>query len=1372
MVRPEAVGIAAGEEAPEPLGVSAVERGLNVAVHAPDATFVEFCLFDPAGEVELTRIPLQGRTGGVFHGFIDGVGAGARYGLRAHGPFDPQRGLRFNPNRLLLDPFAQEIDRPFRLHGAMFDTAWEADSGPVMPKAVARAPRPFQPGPQPPDWSSAVIYELHVKGFTATNPDIPEPLRGTFAGLAHPAAISHLHRLGVTVVELMPCAAWVDERHLGPIGLTNYWGYNPVALCAPDPRLAPGGWAEVRAATEALAAAGIAVVMDVVLNHTGEGDELGPTLSLRGLDNAGYYRLAPDQPSRYVNDAGTGNTLALDRPPGLRLALDALRTWRRLGGVSGFRFDLATVMGRRDDGFEPGAPLLKAIDQDPELRDLMMIAEPWDVGPGGYQLGRFPPGWGEWNDRFRDELRGFWRGDGVSLGQLARRLAGSQDVFGARRPSRSINFVTAHDGFTLADLVAFERKHNEANGEAGRDGSDHNLSWNHGIEGPSEDPQVRQARAGDVRAVLACLILARGSPMLSMGDELGRTQGGNNNSYAQDNPTSWLDWQAKDEALFEHVARLNAIRREHPAFRADRFLTGGPDPGQIDPDVAWRLPGGAEPTAGEWDDPGGQALAMLLAEPAGSGLDRVMLAIHRGPQPLHLLLPEARDGFEWWVLSDSADDARREPARDDAVPISPRSVVVLGETLAPSRKARPVDPAVLARLAAAAGIAPEWWDVEGRRTQVSPETQAALLAAMRLPAATDRQARESLRDLAEAHDRRAVPFARSLRAGGPMRIGLPLRPGAGEVDTWLLIEGEQGEMTPLRASLANGRQTAIAGRDGVAAPALELDLPPLPPGRYRLRREDAPDVLGRLTIAPAACHLPPRLDAGGRAWGLSAQLYSLARSGDQGVGDFTTLGLLGEAAARQGASLIAINPLHALFNDRRERASPYYPSDRRFLDPIYLDVEGLPPASAVGGVGYPAVWAAKASALDRRFAAFAGDPDFDAFARDGGDALERFAVFQAISEARPGQDWRTWPAGLRRPDGADVRRFAEGHAERVRFHMFLQWLCERQLRAAAARASGLAIGIGRDLAIGAAPDGAEVWCNAELVADGVALGAPPDPIAPQGQVWGLPPYDPHRLRAEGYASLADLFARNMRHAGALRIDHVMGLARQFWVPDGAPGDAGAYVAFPLQDLLGELALESVRARCLVVGEDLGTVPEGLRDTLQAARMLSYRVLPFERDGERFRAPESYPALACACVSTHDLPPLQGWWRAADIAERETLGLLSPDGAEAARSERLEAKRALIAALAEAGLVPPGEDPGAPLSAGLAAAIHGFIARGPSVVAMAQVDDLAGEVVGVNLPGTDTERPNWRRRIAAPIESLFDGDLAARILEALQSARPD
>ncbi len=475
------------EGSPEPLGLTLDKRGANGAVFSAHATSIELCLFDASGETEVERIRLPSRTGDVFHGHVVGIGPGQRYGFRAHGPYEPREGQRFNAAKLLIDPYALALDRPFYLAPAMLgyrqgvadaDLSFDAtDSAPFMPKSIAINPRPAEnmlPTRRP--WSDTIIYELHVRGFTKTHPGIPEAIRGTFAGLAHPAAIDHLVKLGVTAVEVLPCAAWIEELHLRGGGLTNYWGYNPVALMAPEPRLAPGGWEEIRNCTSALHAAGIEVIVDVVLNHTGEGGELGSTLSMRGLDNASYYRLAPDR-RYFINDTGCGNTLALDRPPVVRLAMDALRAWVKFGGVDGFRFDLATVLGRRDDGFDASAPLITAISQDPVLREVRLIAEPWDIGPGGYQVGGFPGSWREWNDQFRDTMRKFWRGDNAMVPGAVTRFAGSSDIFGPphRRPSSSVNFIVAHDGFTLADLVSYERKHNEANGENNRDGTHENL---------------------------------------------------------------------------------------------------------------------------------------------------------------------------------------------------------------------------------------------------------------------------------------------------------------------------------------------------------------------------------------------------------------------------------------------------------------------------------------------------------------------------------------------------------------------------------------------------------------------------------------------------------------------------------------------------------------------------------------------------------------------------------------------------------------------------------------------------------------------------------------------------------------------------------
>ncbi|HET9018984.1 MAG TPA: 4-alpha-glucanotransferase, partial [Acetobacteraceae bacterium] len=947
--------------------------------------------------------------------------------------------------------------------------------------------------------------------------------------------------------------------------------------------------------------------------------------------------------------------------------------------------------------------------------------------------------------------RRFWRGEPRTAGDLATRLAGSADLFAAkRRPSRGVNFVVAHDGFTLADLVSYARKHNEANGEGNRDGTNDNFSWNHGVEGPSADPAVQALRLADQRALLATLLLARGTPMLAMGSELGHSQGGNNTAYAQDNATGWLDWAHALPGLAGLVARLTALRQAHPALRQDRFLSGAASDDTLLPDVVW-LAADGRPIS-DWD--GTDTLLVVFAAEG----DRVALVLHRGRVAVPVTLPAARDGFAWDCVLDSSTDSA--PCRLEAATLAcpARAVLVLAEVPAPERRRSGTDPVLLARLAEAAGIAPEWWDIDGGRHPVSPDTQRALLAAMRLPADSSAGARDSLAHFADSQQRRALPHAVVIREGAVPVLTCAADPGR----RWI-IEGEDGAQEPL--PIATEEAGARPCADGRTARLWRATLPRLPVGRWRVWQEDRPETVCGLTIAPATCYLPPALRDGGRRFGLAAHLYSVRRAQDQGIGDFTTLATLARAAARDGAAVVGLNPLHALFPDQRERASPYHPSDRRFLDPIYIDVAGeegglaAPAArallarhtaefavlSAAPLVDYPRVWAAKRAVLEAAFAAFDRDEEMAEFLAYGGSALRRFATFQAIAEHYPNEDWRRWPEALR-----DAGR-ATADPARVRFHLWLQWLADRQLGAAAS-ASGLAIGLYRDLAIGTAPDGAEAWAGARHLAAGVSVGAPPDPFSASGQIWHLPPPDPWRLREDGYRSLAGLLGANMRHAGALRIDHVMGLARLFWVPDGARGADGAYVAYPCDDLLGELALESQRARCLIVGEDLGTVPEGFRETLAAAEVFSYRVLWFERQDGDFLPADRYPAHAVACVSTHDLPTLAGWRSGADIAERAALGHIDEKAARQQRADEIAALQKTIGA-------PP--DP---------PAVHGFIAGAPSALVLAQLDDLAGETVALNLPGTDRERPNWRRKLAVPVPELLRTAESQAVLNRMRPGR--
>ena len=670
-----------------PLGATPSPRGVNFAVHSSVAEAVELCLYARDGGAPRGRVRLPGRSGDVWHGFLPAplAVAGDLYGYRVHGPYQPQRGLYCNPQKLLLDPSARALTGEPRAAPALYGAGEAAalDSAAAMPRCRI-VDAAFDWGaervPGTP-WTDTVIYELHVKGFTARHPLVPERLRGTYLGLAEPAVVDWLRRLGVTAVELLPCQAFTTEAFLRERGLVNYWGYNPIGWSAPATQYAlEDPVDEFRRMVRALHAAGIEVILDVVFNHTAEGDESGPTLSWRGLDNAAYYRLAGTEPRRYENWTGCGNTVDASHPASRALILDALRWWAEAMHVDGFRFDLAPVLGRDGERFHRDAPLFAELRADPSLSYLKLIAEPWDVGPGGYQLGQFPAGWAEWNDRYRDTLRSFWRGERHQLGALAERIAGSSDIFRhrGRRPAAGVNFITAHDGFTLADLVSYNERHNEANLEHNADGHSDNRSWNCGVEGPTAHAGVGELRRRQMRNLLATLLLSQGVPMLQAGDEFARSQRGNNNAYCQDNDISWLDWSLaeRESELVDFVRRLLAFRRRRPELRRETFLKGWRRSGRSD-DVRWLRPDGREMREPDWNDARAQALGVALAG-AESADAAIVVLINGGAEPLEFRLPARGDGRPWRTVADTAAPAAQAAAEPGAARrVEGRSLVLL-----------------------------------------------------------------------------------------------------------------------------------------------------------------------------------------------------------------------------------------------------------------------------------------------------------------------------------------------------------------------------------------------------------------------------------------------------------------------------------------------------------------------------------------------------------------------------------------------------------------------------------------------------------------------------------------------------------------------
>ena len=672
-----------------PLGPHWDGRGVNFALFSANATRVELCLFDRAGKRELARADLTEQTDEVWHCYLPDARPGLLYGYRVHGPYEPHNGHRFNANKLLIDPYARALYGAFHWSDAHYgyrvgsnreDLSFDRrDNARGMPKCrVVDTAFSWEEDRRPrTPWSETIIYECHVRGLTmAHDQTIPTPLRGTFAALGSPAMIDYLVKLGVTAVELLPVHAIADERHLVKRGLRNFWGYNSIGFFAPEPRyLATGMLSEFKTMVRCLHDAGIEVILDVVYNHTAEGNHTGPTLSFRGIDNASYYRLMPDNRRFYVDDTGTGNTLNVSHPRVLQLVMDSLRYWVQEMHVDGFRFDLCTTLAREANGYDPGSGFLDAVRQDPVLSQTKLIAESWDIGPGGYQVGNFPPGWTEWNDKYRDCLRRYWRGDEAMLPELATRLAGSSDLFGkrSRRPWASVNFVTAHDGFTLADLVSYEEKHNEANGEDNRDGHSANYSCNYGVEGPTTDPEIQAVRWRQCRNFLASLLTSQGTPMLLAGDEFGRSQQGNNNAYCQDNPVGWVDWGAlskEGERLLEFVRRTIALRKAHPAFRQPAFLHGSNATANGVKDIVWINPRGAEQTWDEWHDPGARCIGLQLSAPvrlpsgtlAAAG-DVVLVVMNAGESVVPFTLPELPHAGNWELLIDTAHETGGQPAR-------------------------------------------------------------------------------------------------------------------------------------------------------------------------------------------------------------------------------------------------------------------------------------------------------------------------------------------------------------------------------------------------------------------------------------------------------------------------------------------------------------------------------------------------------------------------------------------------------------------------------------------------------------------------------------------------------------------------------------
>jgi glycogen debranching enzyme GlgX/4-alpha-glucanotransferase len=1403
-------------------GTRLVKGGIEFALFSEHATRVELCLFDEAGAIETNRYSLHQHQDHIWRGFLPKSGASLKYGYRMHGPYKPEQGHWFNPNKLLVDPFAREIFGEVVNHSALFtyaqsedsDTSFDTtDNAAYVPKSVV-----IEESEHDDDLDhlqtplcDTVIYELHVTGYSKQHNGLPEVLRGTFEGLTSAPLLEHMVNLGITAVELLPVYPFNDEPHLWSHGLSNYWGYNPYNFFATDTRF--GNPRQFRSMVRKFHQAGIEVLLDVVYNHTGEGEERGPTLSLRGIDNASYYRHLPDQPGTYVNDTGCGNTLDFDHPYVREMVLASLRYWATEMGVDGFRFDLAPIMARSMEGFSKEAPFFKSVQADPVLSRLKLIAEPWDIGPGGYQLGEFPLGWSEWNDKYRDTVRAFWRGDDSIMGELAGRLSGSKELFlsKGRNPQAGINFITAHDGFTLQDLVSYEDKHNEANLEENRDGSSHNISRNYGVEGPSTDPEILELRNRHKRNMLATLFLSQGVPMLQAGDELGRTQNGNNNSYCQDNEISWLDWQTVDDDLSKFVSDLIKLRRRFPQLRLHGFLTGEPGlKGDVN-DVTWLSPLGKPMQNSDWELPYARCFGFHLAGLKGECPEEeqpLLVLFNAHHEAIDFKMPSSSYGQNWSCLleTDGAPDQRAELAPGQPLLLTAQSFMIFVGQKALTRQAGTTgqradeDLYSLSDLCSIAGIEEVYSDLSGHTHHLSDDGKHRLLKVLHGDASTPEKIDQRVREHIKKNWQDLMPSVVILRQSleGGVRQGATIK----------IAENEMGQDLNWSIRMESGHILKGAQRidtlplkeskrvDNQLIHELVLDPPrQLPLGYHELELQIGErHATVKFIIAPSHCYRPPFMENHERLFGIAHQLYSLGRGTDKGIGDFSDLGDLAFAAGKIGADVLGVSPLHAMFSEIPERASPYSPSSRLALNSFYLDVskidgfddcaEAEPYASANDAlVDYPLVASTKGQVFNELFTHFLRNATieqkhhFAEFCFERGKSLRLFSCFSALCEHFEGQQPGDWPKAYQDANSDEVEAFAKQNEVRIFFHSWLQWQAELQLRRAAdiCAEQGMKVGLYGDLAVGVAADGAECWASPSNYLHDISFGAPPDAFNADGQNWCMPPFDPTALRETAYQPLIDILRENMRYCGALRMDHVMWLQRMFVIPLDEPASSGAYVRYPFDDLLAILALESTRAKCIIIGEDLGTVPLGFRERMQREYILSYRLMRFEKEYDGgFKAPHDYPYLALSTPSSHDLPTIRGFIRGEDLRLLQKIGLIEGDeGLKAALNGRDHEIQHLINALKGQGLISPEQfdalDNDQMLDE-LVAAISLYLARAGSALTMLNLEDLAGSLEQVNVPGTVSEVPNWRHRLSFDPSRLLEDPHMQRLFELIADER--
>ncbi|MFN3603537.1 MAG: glycogen debranching protein GlgX [Leptonema sp. (in: bacteria)] len=1448
------------EGKPYPLGAHWDGLGVNFALYSKEATSVFLCLFDSEFSYqESLCIPIKNRTHFIWHCYIEGIRPGQLYGYRIYGPYEPKKGHRFNPSKVLLDPYALTIGRdliwgeehfgykyPYSfLEKDTRDNAKTAILGAVIDPAFSWGNDKQLKIP----WEDTIIYEVHIKGMTKLHKWIPKKLRGTYLGFCSEPVINYLKDLGVTSIEFLPIQHSITEFHLYKNKKTNYWGYNPIAFFAPNKNYAYGkGYQdavnEFKSMVKILHQAGFEVLLDVVYNHTAEGDHTGPTLSFRGIDNLSYYRVYEENPELYLDFTGCGNTLNHQNHQVLQLIMDSLRYWIQEMHVDGFRFDLASALARELYDVDRLTSFFAIVQQDPIISNVKLIAEPWDLGKDGYQVGNFPPGWSEWNGKYRDTIRRIVNEYENNLAEFATRISGSSDLYKKddRKTYSSINFITCHDGFTLRDLVSYKHKHNEENGWNNLDGSDINFSNNYGVEGDTNDPKMKSLRIKKQKNFLTILMISQGVPMLLAGDEMNRTQKGNNNSYCLDNKTNYLNWKWDEDSyeLFIFTKYVIQLRKRNEVFKRKNFFEGEEKKIMEIKDIYWLTPNGKEMTEEDWKHQ--ICLQMLLPSEFGRRFDfyttlegdTFLILFNFAKEERKFIIPEVIE-TKWKMILNTqkniylTSDFIDYPIVENSYFIEKRNTNFFEEMekyfsensfYFPNQSIRIPESTIIILKAEKGwrhsyvkknyrlnllndfcrelGIQTSYSDLLGNTYKIPYQKLLLILRAMHIPV-------QNLSHIEEIYEnytndkwiQEIIPTQMFLEKE---KILLDIRIPETLQDFKIQIADNRGDIfyeeVIRNYQIIETRTILFFKFRKLKIFFIRIPIEKsFPIGYYSVFLISKGEIYykGKMMVVPNQAYSEDKLYNG-----VSVQLYALKSETNLGIGNFYDLKKLGFLIKKYGFNLIGISPIHLLSLNDPENISPYYPSSRLLIHPIYIDIFSLKEFHASekakqkwkewnseiekekknSQINYRLIYLIFKEIMTEVYREFTTNSmferdrsQFEEYVKDN-ERLFYHSLFEVVKEVfgnlKP-------PEEIWKKDSDIQKEFCNRNFDKINFYNYLFYTAEKQFKEVQEELLKNNIYIYLDLALGCRPDQSEaIFLNTfypYIFSNEARAGAPPDAFSPNGQDWGLLVMNPLMLRKYQFEPFKILLERNLYFRSFLRIDHIMWLYRLFWIIKDTKESASTYVHYPYKELFGILCLESQKKQNQLIGEDLGTVPLEVRKLLEEKSILTWKVFYFEKTNQSFIDPKDYPINSIATLNTHDLPTLAGFWMNQDIEERKKLGILSEEQEKEFLKQRNEERIQIINLLKEKGLLkdfPITVSEESLYDTTIAHLIHKLFSEAKSKLLLASLHDLLGEVDQPNIPGTVREYPNWSLRYSFSIEEIEGNPYFISIVEALKN----